>query len=1088
MSFIKWKDGKGFFNQDQSISESSIYYVDIPKRTSQLINDVPFLTVQDSVSSNIGSVISGGEIVWVEDYKYISKPVKINIGGKNYGPSIQREITIEDGGAQNRKDLVLGTFNPDTGSCYVRIEKGQESANPQEPNYNRSTEVRLTVIDVDAGTTQPSGINTVVVYNENAEYTTTSSIIGGGSVDFDSTSNPLRDAKCISVSNFKSGDSIAFESTLFNPLDNSLLEFYILNESGDFWENTGSIEIVFFNGATEVSQPVVISSHNDGVNPYFFNGDRSVWQNITIPINAFQFSVDQATKIVFRKVDEMDVAGDSFKLDLIRFQSGTPIVSGVTKTRLSEFINDLDVVSPLTTKGDIYIYDTSSDRLPIGVNGQVLTVNASGLPEWSNPVTGVTDHVLLSNIGTNTHAEIDTHITNGSYHVTVNGAPDAGKVLTASATPGVFTWEENVAGSNLESVTSAGNTTTKSIIIDDIADAGKTFEVKGLGHLSGLYVNSKGALTAYRGTKYIDLNSTYHPDGTIVFGNSTNELELNSLHTTTSRVQSFQDKDGTIALLSDITGSVSPLTTKGDIYIYDTADDRLPIGVNGQVLTVNALGLPEWSNPVTGVTDHTLLSNIGVNTHLEIDTHINSGSYHVTVNGAPDAGKVLTASATPGTFTWETNPVGVTDHVLLSNIGTNTHAEIDTHIADTTKHYLMSSISITESQISDFGTYNNYIHPTNGAQGSVNNSGRTYIQDIIIDANGHITGIVSATESVVNTDTNRLTTFYAQDGDGTNVLMSQGKYMKFVEATGSGATVNINWTDTSTGSVSDPYDLSFSVTNTDKGSSQSIFKNVAVSGQSTIVADNNNDTLTFVAGTNITLTTNSTGDSITINSVAGGGGAVDSVSGSGAITVSPTTGAVAVTHSTLAGYKHIPTGGSTNQVLKYSASGTASWATLPTVNSVAFAGASIIVEPYSEAVATASSHYVTFVDSSVSGYNRIKKDAGITYNPSTNALVVTGNITANDFIGSSDERLKENITLVLPGHEITSNYREFNFKGNDQLRVGVIAQELELFHPEFVRTNDKGMKSVSYQDLHSAEIANLKNEIKELKKLIHNLL
>ena len=54
------------------------------------------------------------------------------------------------------------------------------------------------------------------------------------------------------------------------------------------------------------------------------------------------------------------------------------------------------------------------------------------------------------------------------------------------------------------------------------------------------------------------------------------------------------------------------------------------------------------------------------------------------------------------------------------------------------------------------------------------------------------------------------------------------------------------------------------VSNTDLGSSQSIFKNVAVSGQSTIVADNNNDTLTVVAGAGITLATNSATDTLTI--------------------------------------------------------------------------------------------------------------------------------------------------------------------------------------------------------------------------------
>jgi hypothetical protein len=58
------------------------------------------------------------------------------------------------------------------------------------------------------------------------------------------------------------------------------------------------------------------------------------------------------------------------------------------------------------------------------------------------------------------------------------------------------------------------------------------------------------------------------------------------------------------------------------------------------------------------------------------------------------------------------------------------------------------------------------------------------------------------------------------------------------------------------------------ISNTDPGSAQNIFKNIAVAGQSTVVADINNDTLTLVAGTNVTITTNATTDSVTINASA----------------------------------------------------------------------------------------------------------------------------------------------------------------------------------------------------------------------------
>ena len=54
------------------------------------------------------------------------------------------------------------------------------------------------------------------------------------------------------------------------------------------------------------------------------------------------------------------------------------------------------------------------------------------------------------------------------------------------------------------------------------------------------------------------------------------------------------------------------------------------------------------------------------------------------------------------------------------------------------------------------------------------------------------------------------------------------------------------------------------ITNSDLGSSQAIFKNIAVSGQTTVTANINNDTLNFANGSNVTITTNAATDTITI--------------------------------------------------------------------------------------------------------------------------------------------------------------------------------------------------------------------------------
>jgi hypothetical protein len=103
------------------------------------------------------------------------------------------------------------------------------------------------------------------------------------------------------------------------------------------------------------------------------------------------------------------------------------------------------------------------------------------------------------------------------------------------------------------------------------------------------------------------------------------------------------------------------------------------------------------------------------------------------------------------------------------------------------------------------------------------------------------------------------------------------------------------------------------------------------------------------------------------------------------------------------------------------------------------------------------------------------RSAFITYNTATFA----GTCTATNFILSSDETLKDNIKEIDTKH-IGVDWKNFELKTEPGVkRSGVIAQELEEKHPEFVRTDKDGLKSVAYIDLLITKIAELEARLEK---------
>ncbi|WP_375587723.1 pyocin knob domain-containing S74 family peptidase [Flagellimonas aurea] len=112
--------------------------------------------------------------------------------------------------------------------------------------------------------------------------------------------------------------------------------------------------------------------------------------------------------------------------------------------------------------------------------------------------------------------------------------------------------------------------------------------------------------------------------------------------------------------------------------------------------------------------------------------------------------------------------------------------------------------------------------------------------------------------------------------------------------------------------------------------------------------------------------------------------------------------------------------------------------------------------------------------------------AGSDFKVTTSGVVTAaGTVTATNFILSSDERLKKEVS-DLKTENLNVGWKSFFVKNEKERRYGVIAQDLEREHPEFIRTDEDGYKSVAYIDLLVAKMAEKDEQIEQLtNRLVH---
>ena len=202
----------------------------------------------------------------------------------------------------------------------VGVITGVPSSNPQEPQVNPLTQISLGFVYVGAGSTTPTGQTATTIYNENVEWTGASNVAG---INFAYATNPYEGTVSTLVPNAVSNQFVSWQNgSLLNISDYEYLKFYIRLNTPVLSDEISLLTVSFYNGATKVSQDVLIPNGSFGLNTSTLNS----YQLIVIPLSGITVTPPDFDKVNF----VVNGALSNFQLDKVYLLSGAvvpPVIS-----------------------------------------------------------------------------------------------------------------------------------------------------------------------------------------------------------------------------------------------------------------------------------------------------------------------------------------------------------------------------------------------------------------------------------------------------------------------------------------------------------------------------------------------------------------------------------------------------------------------------------------------------------------------------------------------------------------------------------------------------------------------------------------